>query len=239
MKNTEQGILLSKSDYSETSLVVRILTEHHGLQSFLFQGAKKKKGTVVLPLLPIEFTNYKRSDSSMGKITEWNTLFPVANNSIDPVKSCICFFVAETVQQLVHQDQPDEALFRFLLQEIHWMNESVELSNYPIWFLAECAKLSGIVPDPLDDDGRLPSVFDFKRGCFTNVEPMHPFYHKHHGVHWCEDAVTQEKNHFLALAIPKAERTLALEAWLGYFSFQIAGFRKLKSVEVIQTILNS
>lgn len=236
MKTVEQGIVLGKTDYSETSLVLRILTKNNGLQSFLFQGAKKKKGTVVLPMQPIEFGYYKRTDSQLGKITEWNTLFPITALSVNPIKSCICFFMAEVIGNLVHQGQPDQALTEQLFEELAWLNETEEMSAYPLWFLADCIKHAGITPE--DDEGRQHTLLDFKRGCFTSLEPDHPFYHLSAGIEWCKAALEMERNEFLAYHIPKTERILAMDALLAYLSYQISGWREVKSLEVIRTVIS-
>ena len=236
MKQVDQGIVLSKTNYSESSLVLKVLTKTHGLQSFLFQGAKKKKGIIVLPMQPVEFTYYKRTDSQLGKISEWNTLFPISNLLIDPVKSCICFFMAEVISNIVHDDQPNEQLTEHLLRELSWLNETEELSAYPLWFLAECIRFSGITPENATPS--VPQVFDFKKGIFTNIEPDYPFYHKNAGIEWCAAALDLDKNTFLALSISKQERLLAIDALLDYLSYQIAGWRSLKSLDVIRTIIN-
>ena len=70
MKFQDRGIVLSRSAYSETSLIVTLFTESFGVQTFLFQGAKKKKGLVLFPLATVDITYYRRSDSQMGKLTE-------------------------------------------------------------------------------------------------------------------------------------------------------------------------
>ena len=64
MKQAEKGIVLSRTSYSESSLILKIITEHSGLQSFIFQGAKKKR-VPFFPLQLIEFEAYKRADSQI------------------------------------------------------------------------------------------------------------------------------------------------------------------------------
>jgi DNA repair protein RecO (recombination protein O) len=236
MKLVDQGIVLSKTNYSETSLIIRVLTKKNGLQSFLFQGAKKKKGVIVLPMQPVELTYYKRADSELGKISDWNTLFPISNLTTDPIKSCICFFMAELVLNIVHQDQPNELLTQKLFDELIWLNATNELSSYPVWFLAECIRQSGITPE--SDETQHPMVLDFKKGMITSFEPEHPFYHKSNGIEWCLHALEMEKNAFLALEISKSERLLAIDAFIAYLSYQISGWRSLKSLEVIQTVIS-
>ena len=66
-----EGIVLQKTDYSETSLILKILTEDKGLQSFIFQGAKRKnkKGQLVSPLSVLSITYFQRKESDLSKIS--------------------------------------------------------------------------------------------------------------------------------------------------------------------------
>ena len=64
MKQTARGILIHRQAQSETSLMVTLLTEKEGLVTYLFQGAKKKRGLVLFPLAPVEFSFYRRTDSA-------------------------------------------------------------------------------------------------------------------------------------------------------------------------------
>jgi len=236
MKAVDQGIVLGKTDYSETSYVLRIFTKEHGLQSFLFQGAKRKKGVSILLMQPVEFSYFRRNDSEMGKITDWSTLFPIPKLSIDPLKSCICFFMAEVVSHLVKQGQPDKEFVEQLHLELAWLNASDELSSYPLWFLAECVRHAGITPDESDNPDA--KILDFKRGAFVQLEPDHPFYHSSKGIESCKMALQLERSELLALHLHREERMLAMDALIDYLSYQISGWRPLKSLDVIRTILS-
>jgi len=236
MKTVDQGIVLGKTDFSESSYVLGILTKEHGLQSFLFQGAKKKKGVTVLPMQPVEFTYYRRSDSEMGKITDWSTLFPISQLFLNPIKSCICFFMSEVVSHLVHQGQPDKAFVEQLHHELAWLNASEELSAYPLWFLAECVRHAGITPDDCDNPNA--HYFDFKKGAFVSLEPDHPFYNHSNGIETCKMALEMERSELLSLHLNKDERMQAMDALIGYLSYQISGWRALKSLDVIRTVIS-
>lgn len=233
MKHIDHGILLAKSDFSETSVVVRVLTREKGLQSFLAPGAKRKGKTGMWTMMPVELQYYQRNDSQLPKLTEWNVLFPCEQLMFDPVKSCLCFFMGEVTQQLIHQGQQDHGLFSFLLEELKWLQESNEFTNYPLWFVATCANHFGIAPETQHGE-----VFDFKKGGFTSVEPDYPFYAKGAFTEWCKKAISLDKVHFLALNIPKSERNAALKAWLDFLSHQISSMRPLKSLDVLKEVLS-
>ena len=92
MKYSEQGIIITRFSYSETSVMLKVFTKEHGLKSFLFQGAKKKKGVVLLPLSPIEFTCYQRDESHLAKMTDATLFYTFETIPFNPIKSTVIFY---------------------------------------------------------------------------------------------------------------------------------------------------
>lgn len=234
MKQVEQGILIHRAPYSETSLLVTVLSRTRGLETFLFQGGKKKQGNVLFPMAHIEFTYYKRTDSNLGKISQLNLATVCRNIPFDPVKSSIAFFMAELVQQVVRSGHAENQLYQTILQEVTWLDASEELTNYPLWFLALFSRESGIIPAM---EHPQPTVFDLLGGKLTTVRPNHVQYLEGDWIHWFENMLTGEKIDFLSLAIPKHERLKCFDAWLQYYKVHLHGSRAFKSVDIIREVL--
>lgn len=235
MKQVEQGILIHRAPYSETSLLVTVLCKTQGLVTFLFQGGKKKHGNVLFPMAHIEFTYYRRSDSTMGKITELHLASVATSIPFDPVKSGIAFFMAELVQQTVRSGHAENQLFQTLLTEIGWLEASDELTNYPLWLLAIFSKENGIAPAV---EGQHPTVFDLLGGKLSTVRPVHVQYLEGEWVHWLESMLDDSgRLDFLSMRIPKAERQHCFNAWLQYYAVHLPGIRNFKSVDVIREVL--
>jgi len=234
MKVVEQGILIQRAPYSETSLLVTLLCKTHGLSTFLFQGGRKKKGNMLFPMAHIEFTYYKRNDSSLGKISEVNLATPGRTIPFDPVKSGIAFFMAEIIQQVIRPGHAEDRLFLLLEQEVRWLDESDELTNYPIWFLGALSRECGIVPSV---EAEHPTVLDYA-GKLSTVRPLNGDYTEGKWIHWLETALLEEKHLFLSMNIPKDERLLCFDAWLRYFKSHLSGIREVKSVAVIREVMS-
>jgi DNA repair protein RecO (recombination protein O) len=234
MKAVEQGILIHRAPYSETSLLVTVLTKTQGMVTYLFQGGKKKHGNVLYPMAHIEFTYYKRTDSSLGKISQLNLATVSKTIPFDPVKSGIAFFIAELVQQTIRSGHAENQLFQVLLNEITWLDASDELTNYPLWFLGVFSGESGTVPAI---EAQRPTVLDLLGGKLTTVRPLHVQYLEGDWIHWFEDILQGDKLRFLSMNIPKQERLLCFDAWLQYFKTHMHGIRTLKSVEVIREVM--
>lgn len=235
MKITDKAIVLSRLSYSESSLIVNLFTLESGLQTFLFQGAKKKKGLILFPLELVEIVYYKRNDSSLMKLTEMQALEPLHHLLDDPLKSSIAFFISELMMNCLRDNHQDKRLFQFLSEEIHWLNLSEELSNYLVWFLAQISKLEGFQPEVQHEN---PRYFELQEGKFTNELPFLPSYLEESWLHWLTDSLRLEKTAFLAVSIPKEERVKLIDAWLEYYQFHVSGMRKMKSLEVIRTVFS-
>lgn len=235
MKTIDKAVVLSRLPYSETSLIVNLFTLESGLQTFLFQGAKKKKGLILFPLELVEITYYKRNDSSLMKLTEMQSIAPLHHILDNPLKSSIAFFVSELILICLRDNHQDKKMFRFLSDEIQWLNMSEELSNYLIWFLAQVSKLEGFQPEIQHNP---PRYFELQEGKFTNEIPFLPAYLEEPWLHWLADSLEYAKQDFLSLSIPKEERVKLIDAWLEYYQFHVSGMRKMKSLEVIRTVFS-
>ena len=234
MKLVEQGILIHKASYSETSLLVTILCKKLGLVTFLFQGGKKKHGNVLFTFALIEFTYYKRNDSSLGKISELNLTNVSKSIPFDPVKSSIVFFMAELVQQVIHSGNAENQLYHLLKEEIEWLDVSDELTNYPLWFLAIFCRECGLAPSC---DVKEPTVLDLLGGKLSTIRPNHVQYLEGNWIHWFENMLQEDKIAFLSLSIPKQDRLLCFDTWMKYYAVHIQGMRPFKSIEIIREVL--
>lgn len=232
MKLSEEGILLSRRSFSESSIILHLFSKEHGQQHFIFQGYKKK-GQILFPLALVRYTYYKRNDSSLAKFTEFEHIVPLHDIVNNPLKSSLAFFIAELIEVLSQVNHQDAKLYEFVFAEINWLNETKELSNYLIWFLAKLSQIEGFQPEIKSEN---PKYFDLQEGVFTNESPILPAYLEESWLHWMVDALQQDRNTFLAFSIPKEERLHLVNAWLNYYDFHVSKMRQLKSLQIIRTV---
>lgn len=234
MKQAEKGIVLSRTSYSESSLILKIITEHSGLQSFIFQGAKKKR-VPFFPLQLIEFEAYKRADSQIGKISNLSSCHTLLDLISNPVKSGISFFIAEICLKLMQENHSDKSLYDFLENEIIWLNSTPEISNYLVWFLAKLAKIEGFQPEVVS---KTPSFFDLQEGKLSDSPPYFPSYLQENWLDGIVRSIEEDKNQFLSRSYTKTERNQLLEAWISYYKVQHEQLKNLKSLEIIRAVFS-
>lgn len=235
MKEVDKAIVLSRIPYSDSSLIVKLFTQQHGVNSFMFQGARKKSGNLLFPLAVIEANYYKHKNSHLLKLTGVEHIENGLELISNPVKSSIAFFIAELIAKLAPENQANPSLFQFIHQEVTWLIHSHELSNYILWFIARLSELEGIQPS---NSNEKVSYFDYKESQLTHQQPLHPYFDHSDCLNRIQQSLTLDKTHFLALSIPKEERNMCLQHWMNYFAFQHNGVFSLKSLEVVRTVLN-
>lgn len=233
MKLVLNGILLSKIDYSESSLILKFFTREEGLVSFLFQGGKKKKGNALFPLSKAEINCYKRSDSSLSKISSIDISTVNQELFFDPIRSSIIFFVAEICTLTIKNEEEDLALFQYLEKEIDFIQRTKEFTNYPIYFLLAYSKYLGFYPQ----NSPKALFFDLEEGEFTTGKPIGHKYIADDSIVTLNYLVNLSAPEILAYPIPKKQRKMMLSNLLAYYKYHQSGFKELKSIQVLEALL--
>ena len=168
-----EGIVLQKVDYSETSLIIKVLTLD-GIQSFIYQGAKRKgkKGNLISPLAVLSIDYYQRKDSDLGKIKSVEPAIVFKNIPFDPLKSSIVFFMNEVLNKAIKERDADPDLYTFIRSILEILDLSEHTASFPIKFLYQLTKYLGFYPQI--DEGGL--YFDLQEGRYRKNLPNHPFY---------------------------------------------------------------
>lgn len=164
MKQVDKGILLYKTDFSESSWILGIYTIEKGKKSFIFKGGKKKvKG--LFPLGIYDFTYYQRPESDLGLMESMQVAKPLLNLLNDPQRILIGFFVTDLLRQTLKTEYPDERLFIFLEEQLELLNETDEIYHFPLTFVAGLIHQLGYAPYSESDT---PNFFDVQKGILVH-----------------------------------------------------------------------
>ena len=106
MKQSDQGILIHRQNYSESSLLITFFTKKNGLQKFISKGVKKKAGNLN-PLGIYEINYYKSPKQDLGNITDIHHTHAFHYDSISPLKNIISFFLADLLKQTLKTESED------------------------------------------------------------------------------------------------------------------------------------
>lgn len=231
-----EGIILRKTDYSETSLVLTVLTAE-GIQSFLFQGAKRKgkSGNLVSPLAILHIQYYKRNDSALGKISSVEPAILFTEIPYDPIKSSILFFINEVINACIQEKDADKDLYEFVKSVIQILDLTSNYKNIPLKFLYHFTKYLGFYPQLTET----PNYLDLQEGKYVKYTPNHPFY------------ISKEKSALLLAfsgtkfdeendpTISLNDRRELLYDLLNYYKVIFENFPDIQSIHVLESVLHS
>ena len=152
----------------------------------------------------------------------------------DVVKNSLVLFLAEMLGSSIQEEERDEALYNYLEYSLGWMDENEHVSNFHILFLLNLTKYLGFYPDTSD---REKNYFDLLEGNFSAQPSFNPviegetldYFKRFLGINF--DAL-------LTVKMNNANRQKLLQAVILYFGLHLHGFRKPKSLAVLNAVFD-
>ena len=227
MKQNDQVIILHRRNYSETSLIIKGFTKQFGLQSFIFKGGKKK-AHALFPCSVCEIEFYKRPESDLLQLTaaQMNRSLQI---QFHPIKTSISFFIAEIIQNCVHENQQDERMFEYLARAIHLLDESNRVESYPVEFMFNLTSFLGIQPQVNDQRGE---YFSLEDGVIDTNGQQGIYVERGQGVEVIRSLCLGQEIDF-----NRDNREEALQLLIRYFQMHIPGFKEPESYPIVREVL--
>ncbi len=113
----EPAFVLHRYDWSESSLIVEVLTRHHGRVALIAKGAKRPASNfrpVLLPMQPLRITYSGDAEVKALKSAEWvgGYAMPSGNALLTG------FYLNELMMRLLLRDDPQELVYDLYAQTI-------------------------------------------------------------------------------------------------------------------------
>lgn len=240
-QDKNRAIVVKSIRYGDNSLIVKLLTENNGLQSFLVKGAFNKtakiRAALFQPLTILEIV-CARSRGDLGFLKEATVSHAFQSIPFEMKKNAIVMFVSELLSKTIQDSEPDTELFGFIHDSLVYLDEvSEKYADFPLKFAIELSRHLGFSPNT--NGFRNGGVFNLEDGCF---------HHDGVGLLYIIDNQLSEKffrlcnsNFFdnQSLEIGNNERRALLESVMTYFKLHVAGFNEMKSYEILRIVLSS
>lgn len=231
------AIVIHSLRYGENDLIVSLFTRTNGLRSYLIRGVlKSRKGklrsSLFQPLTLLEIEAYHKDKGTLERIREAKILIPYTSLHLDVSKNALVFFIAEILKNAIKEEETNESLFDFLQTSLLWLEEHQKIANFHIAFLVKLTQFLGFYPDLSSIHLR---VFNLEEGCFQSQD---------YGM-FCRDGEAVEVlKRFLGITFDESMcikmtrdlRNEILGMLLSYFELHLHGFRKPKSLAVLNQI---
>ncbi len=244
MVHKTKGIVLRTVKYGETSMIVTILTELFGLQSYIVNGIRtiSRKGAskagMFQPAAILDLVIYHQETKNLNRIKEfsWNHLYQHIFS--DVITNTVALFMIELLQKCLKQPEPNPELYYFMEDALQGLDQADQKAqaNFPLFFALHLAGFFGLRMD--DNYSEKRKYLDLREGYFSEEKPAHP--------HFLEDPLSEISSHLLkilqpdelgALPLNKEKRRQLLMAYEDFYTIHISGFTPLKTLPVLRTIL--
>ncbi len=239
MRVTTRAIVLSSIKYGDTSLIVKMFTLSDGLKTYLLKGVlKSKKGKLKVayfqPLTQLEIVAVHRNKGSLERLQEVKVIYAYESLHSDVVKNALAFFLAEMMGNSIQEEERNEGLFHFLEAAFQWADHNRQIANFHLYFLLEVTKYLGFYPDispPRTD------YFDLQDGQYLLRPSLNPQITGAELTHF-EALLGTNFDAIHTIRIPKEERRTLLQKLVLYFELHLHGFRKPRSLEVLNEVFS-
>lgn len=235
-----KAIVLRTLKYSESSIIVDLLTESKGLRSFIVSGVRGKKGknraSYFQHLNLIEVVAYDRSDGKLARISEYRLAHHYAQLTSHVVKSNLGLFVLEVTRNAIREMEENHSLFNFVWTALLYIEESPlsSLASYPLRYTLELSTYLGIYP--LNDYSEQKRYFDLRAGHFS-PESESPYVLSYDDSYQLYTILVALEQSTPFPALPRGDRNTLLDQLIRYYTVQLSQFPDLKSLEIIRNIL--
>lgn len=239
MQVATKGIVLSSIKYGDTSLIVRIFTFSDGIKSYLLRGilASKKgklKTAYFQPLLQLDLIASHKNKGTLESITEAKVNYHYQSLHTDIAKNALTFFLAEMLSNSIHEEESNENLFNFIEAALQWLDAHDEFANFHLYFVLSLTKYFGFYPDTNNMDYM---YFDLLEGEFVKLPSINPILEGENLKHF-KELLGIKFDAIHTIKLNKRNRQELLKNLVLYFELHLQGFRKPKSLAVLNEVFS-
>lgn len=241
LNDKTRAIVLRAIKYGDNSLIVKLLTEQNGLQSFMVKGAFNKNAKIraalfqPLTLLDIVSAN---SHGDLGYLKEANVEYAYRTIPFDINKNAIVLYLCELLSKSIQESETDTELFGFVHHAMtHLDSLEANYADFPLKFSIELSRYLGFSPNT--NNYKEGYIFDLEEGCFRHdgVGSIYLIDNQQSKLFYnlCNDNFFKNNR----VCLKNGERRLLLEAMITYYKLHVSGFNEINSAEILKTVLQS
>jgi DNA repair protein RecO (recombination protein O) len=241
MLHKTRGIVFKTTDYSESSVVVQVLTEKFGMQSYLINGVKKPGAkirlTILQPLFLLDMVVYHKPSGTLQRAAEIRHAPVFRSLPYNIVKSSLALFLNEVLYRAIRHQSADGPLFSYLFHAIEFLDQAEKsAANFHLVFLMRLTRFLGFEPQ-LTQDSTLP-VFDLLHAEYLAHLPAHTHAIQEPVTSWWRALSACSFEAIGQLRIPASERRYLLSKLLDYYRLHLENFGEIRSLNVLEEVLN-
>ena len=241
MLHKVRGIVLKTTNYSESSVIVQVLTDQFGMQSYLINGVKKPKAKIKLNMLQslhlLDMVVYHKPNTNMQRVAELRQTPVFRTIPYDIIKTSIVIFLNEVLYKSIRQQAADERLFDYIFNSIAWFDESEEINpNFHLSFLLKLTRFLGFSPN---EQRRADQIyFDLQEGEFVSRPPIHTNYLQLDDAIGFISLFNTPLEKISEIKFSNTQRRFLLDKILVFYTLHTASFGEIQSHKILEILLS-
>ena len=240
MQVTTKAIVFSAIKYGDTSLIVKAYTASDGIKSYLLRGvlASKKgklKSAYFQPLTQLEIVANHKNKGTLETIKEAKVFYHYQTLYADMAKNAMTLFLAELLGNSIREEEQNEDLFEYLIASLQWLDMNKDVANFHLYFMLSLTRFLGFYPDVYQID---KPYFDLLEGEFVAIESLNPIL-RGENIYYFKTFLGINFDAMHTVKMKKTNRQELLKSLILYFELHLQGFRKPKSLAVLNEVFNT
>ncbi|MDR1859774.1 MAG: DNA repair protein RecO C-terminal domain-containing protein [Bacteroidales bacterium] len=238
MLATTRGLFLRQIPYSDTASIGTIYTEQFGIQSFMLHRSrmKVKRNNLFQPLFPLDITVWRHPGRPIHQIRDARMTVALTTMPFDVIRSAQAMLIAEVLLKLLKEEEPNPALFTYLLEAVCWLDGAhTGVANFTVVLLFNLTRFFGVSPTP--PDAARFRYFDLESGVFRQQPPTFHLFMDEHTTSAFRILFSTEPVAIDSLPFNNRQRTALLDGLLRYMSIHLDLSGDLKSLPILKEIL--
>lgn len=234
-----RGIVLHTLKYGDSSMIVYLLTDVGGRQSFMVQGVRSANGrgskaALFQPVFAVEFEGLFSPRMQMHRFREVRSGLVLQSLPFDVRKSTIALFMAEVLYRLVKESEPNPNLFEFVWHSVEALDAIEEgTANFHLWFLARLSRFLGFEPG---NEYAPEDWFDIREGAFTPQKPDHTLFFPQADARLFAGFLRRPVDELARIGMNRTERVGLLQCLLTYYGYHLDAIHAVQSVRILQEV---
>jgi DNA repair protein RecO (recombination protein O) len=235
-----RGIVLHTVKYTDTSIIARIFTEAFGLQSYIIQGARRKKSAVrsslFQPMALLELIVYRKEKKSLHRLKEAGAEYAPVSIPSDVSRQSIIFFMSEILNRSIKEQEQNPMLFCFIHDSVIELDKMKEnCANFHLHFMVHLSRHLGFFPN--GGFSEETPFFDLQNGTFTAYQPAHEnFLSSEQGKYfgWMMNGNYETT---ASLALSGSARKELMRKLILYYEFHLGSSCRIRSHKILEEVL--
>lgn len=222
-----KAIALNYIKYKDTSIIAKIYTEQFGLQSYIVNRVRTKSSKLKMalfqPFTLLDLVVYHNEKKDIQRISEMKAADLLHRLPFDIRKSSIALFLTEILVKILREEQTDEEQFAFLYRSALALDQTEEgVNHFHLQFLLKFGRHLGITPPTSKE--LVAEIAHYQRNTSPEIEEK------------LQELLV--KNYSENIVLRKSEKQYCIDSILTFYALHFENLRKLKSLSVLQEVLN-